>query len=277
MGIPYAEVIGDPIAHSKSPVIHKFWLEKLGLEGDYRASRLHYNDLEKYFSEKRRDQDWRGCNITSPHKTRAIDHLDDFTPEAVAVGAINCVYRNGERLVGTNTDVDGIDKVLDLHRWENRMVTLIGGGGAARAVLEVLRRRDTLETYMVVRNADDDARALRRAFARSGSVNTFDDLGISFSTTEYVINATPLGMTGMAQMPAAVLADLQKATRGATIFDMVYTPLETELLKRARELSLNTVSGLHMLVEQARGAFQHFFGTEPPAEFDADLMDRLER
>jgi shikimate dehydrogenase len=274
MGVPYAEVIGDPIAHSKSPLIHKFWLEKLGIEGDYRARRVHHNDLGDYFSEKRRDLAWHGCSITSPHKTAAIDYLDDFASEAVAVGAINCVYRSGNRLVGTNTDVDGIDEVLDLYPWSNRMVTLLGAGGAARAVLEALRRRSTLEIFMIVRSPDD-ARSLHRAFARSGAVHSFDKPHISFSTSEYVINATPLGMTDQPPMPDAVLDELSRVSHDATVFDMVYTPVETELLKRAGALSLNTISGLHMLVGQARRAFQYFFGAAPPLEHDAELLELL--
>jgi len=274
MNVPYAEVIGDPIAHSKSPLIHKFWLEALRLEGDYRAFRVHHNDLGAYFTARRGDPDWRGCNVSLPHKIHAIRHLDDFTAEAVAVGAVNCVYRKGDRLVGANTDVDGVDAVLDARPWRANMVTIIGGGGAARAVLEVLRRRDVLEVFMIVRDPGS-VRPVHAAFVRSGAVHDFRDTDVAFAACEYLINASPLGMAGAPAMPASILGALGKVARYATVFDMVYTPPETQLLTRARALSLATSTGIDMLVGQARSAFRRFFGREPPEGLDAELIGRL--
>ena len=274
MGIPYAEVIGDPIVHSRSPLIHQFWLEKLGLDGDFRAVRVHHNDLPEYIAKRRQDSDWRGCSATLPHKLHVIDLVDTFTAEAVAVGAVNCVYRSENRLVGTNTDVDGVNKVFDSRLWRANRATVVGGGGAARSVLEALRQRDTLEVFMIVREPEE-ARSLHAAFARSGSVHSFDDVHIALSGSEYVVNATPLGMAGMTEMPPSILAGLQEVADHAIVFDMVYDPVETQLLKRARERSLRVVPGLDMLVAQARSAFHRFFGVEPPVEYDGALMNRL--
>jgi shikimate dehydrogenase len=274
MGLPYAEVIGDPIAHSKSPLIHNLWLAKLGIEAEYRAKRVHHNDLGKYISDRRGDTDWRGCNVALPHKIHVIDHLDAFTSEAVAVGAVNCVYRDGGQLVGANTDVDGIERVFDLRVWRANQVTLIGGGGAARAALEVLRRRGTLEVFMIVRDPNS-LRSVHAAFARSGCVHGFDDLRVPFERSEYVINASPLGMADAEEMPASILDALERLADHAIVFDMVYDPSETELLKRARQLSLDTISGLEMLIGQARSAFGHFYGQLPSTEFDSELRNLL--
>src|ERR1700712_3725048 len=103
---PYAEVIGDPIAHSKSPTIHNFWLDSLGIEAAYRPTLV--TDLKDYFSARRGDPDWRGCNVTAPHKQAVISFLDEASP----IGAVNCVVRDGDRLIGLNTDVNGIREAL---------------------------------------------------------------------------------------------------------------------------------------------------------------------
>src|SRR4051812_14114027 len=123
--MPYAEVIGDPIAHSKSPAIHSFWLKKLGLEGTYSATLV--TDLNAYFAARGGDPDWRGCNVTAPHKQAVIPFLDETSP----VGAVNCIMRDGGRLVGLNTDVDGLEEALS--GADRSRIVLIGAGGAAQA------------------------------------------------------------------------------------------------------------------------------------------------
>ena len=109
---PYAEVIGDPIAHSKSPQIHRHWLQQTGLDGDYRATRVSREGLAGYFAERRADPDWRGCNVTIPHKENVAPLIDDVASDAAAIGAVNCVIREGDRLVGYNSDVNGIAAAL---------------------------------------------------------------------------------------------------------------------------------------------------------------------
>src|SRR6185295_5762182 len=130
---PYAEVIGDPIAHSKSPAIHNFWLRSLGIDAAYRATRV--TDLNAFFEARRGDPEWRGCNVTAPHKQAVIPFLDEASP----IGAVNCIVRDGDRLIGLNTDVDGVNEALagaDLGR-----IVMIGAGGAAKAVAVALPDR----------------------------------------------------------------------------------------------------------------------------------------
>src|SRR5512147_389849 len=141
----YAEVIGDPIAHSKSPAIHNFWLESLGIEADYRATLV--TDLTEYFGARRGDPDWRGCNVTAPYKKAVIPFLDEASP----IGAVNCIVRDGDRLIGLNTDVDGVAEALagaDLER-----IVLIGAGGAARAVSVALADAEIIS--ITRRNLDE--------------------------------------------------------------------------------------------------------------------------
>ncbi len=243
----YAEVIGDPIAHSKSPAIHNFWLQKLGLQADYRATLV--TDLDAYFASRRDDPDWRGCNVTAPHKLAAIPFLDEASP----IGAVNCILREHDRLIGLNTDVDGIVEAL---AGANRAkVVLIGNGGAAKAACEALA--DAGEFVNITRQNIDDA-------------------GLIAGAT-LIVNATPLGMAHAAPMPEALLAALPSAAPDATVLDMVYQPLDTPLLQGARAAGLRTVDGLAMLIGQARRAFRLFFGAEPPAEHDAELKALLSK
>jgi shikimate dehydrogenase len=242
---PYAEVIGDPIAHSKSPAIHNFWLESLGIEAAYLATLV--TDLKGYFRARRGDPDWRGCNVTAPHKQAVISFLDHASP----IGAVNCVVRDGDRLIGLNTDVDGVNEALagaDLGK-----VVLIGAGGAAKAARAALAHaRDIVSiTRQNIENVELVAGAT------------------------LIVNATPFGMAHAAPMPEALLAALPSATPGATVFDMVYQPLDTAFLQAARAAGLRSVDGLHMLIGQARQAFRLFFGAEPPAEHDAELRALL--
>ena len=237
----YAGVIGNPIAHSKSPAIHRFWLKKLGLDGDYKATLV--TELDAYFESRRGDPDWRGCNVTAPHKEAVIPLLDEASP----IGAVNCIVREGGRLLGLNTDVEGIvEAVAGAARAK---VVLIGAGGAAKAA--------------------------RAALADAGEIVSITRQNIEktelISGATLIINATPLGMAHAGPMPAKLLAALSSAAPGATVLDMVYEPLETPLLQAARAAGLRTVDGLAMLIGQARRAFRLFFGAEPPAEHDAEL------
>jgi len=241
----YAEVIGNPIAHSKSPAIHRFWLKKLGFIGDYKPTLV--TDLNDHFEARRRDPDWRGCNVTAPHKAAVIPFLDEASP----IGAVNCILRDGDRLIGLNTDVDGIEEALA--GADRTRVVLIGAGGAAKAARAALA------------DAGEIASIVRQDIEKTGLI----------AGATLIVNATPLGMAHAGAIPASLLAALPSAAPGATVLDMVYEPLDTPLLQAARAAGLRTVDGLAMLIGQARRAFRLFFGAEPPAEHDAELRHLL--
>ena len=138
---PYAEVIGDPISHSKSPLIHNFWAEALGLDVEYRAVHVTPEGLAAYFAERKADPDWRGCNITVPHKVEALAHVEDRGDVRTTIGAINTVIRAEDgALVGTNTDAAGFYAPLSELDLAGQPVTVIGAGGAAPAILFALSR-----------------------------------------------------------------------------------------------------------------------------------------
>ncbi|OBX20004.1 shikimate dehydrogenase [Erythrobacter sp. QSSC1-22B] len=283
MSVPYAEVIGDPIAQSKSPAIHNFWLDKLGIAGEYRATRVAPDGLAAYFAKRRGDPDWRGCNITMPHKQTAIPLLDRVEPLASRVGAVNTVHcaRDGA-LVGRNTDVGGFLEPLADHLDEQhlfRMARVIGTGGAARAIVVGLADRGF--TLVLAGRDPDKARALLEELAPDGEHHPVS-LAAFEGTTDFpfddrarccdlVINASPLGMRG--QPPLAF--DWSHAPPGSIAYDIVTDPLDTAFLRGAERIGFATIDGLAMLIGQAATAFEHFFGAPPPREHDAQLRERL--
>jgi shikimate dehydrogenase len=270
MSKPYAEVIGDPISHSKSPIIHGFWLDRLGLEADYQACHVHGEGLADYLAQRRGDPDWRGCNVTIPHKAAVARLVDELDFRASAIGAVNTVVRRADGcLLGTNTDIDGVADAVAGIVIADRTVVVLGAGGAARAAFAFLAGR-RCRVRILARSPD---KALRAAVecGLDAEVRPWAPGSGAFDEAALVINATQLGLRGQDAMPAFVLEDLTRAADDALVFDMVYAPLDTELLKAARTRGLRSADGLLMLVGQAAVAFEHFFGMPPPRECDAQL------
>lgn len=264
---PYAEVIGDPIAHSKSPGIHSFWLDALGIEADYRATHVTPDGLAGYFESRRADPDWRGCNITIPHKQAALDLVEDRGGVRGSIGAINTVIRDGDALVGTNTDAGGFYAPIAGLELEGAHAVVIGAGGAARAILFALSRlgigRVTIQNRNVLKAA-----ALLGSFALKGDAMP---LGSPLRPAALVVNTSSLGMNGYPPLEL----DLAPLPDDAVVYDIVYAPLETDLLAQARARELHTVDGLDMLIGQAALAFELFFGAEPPRDRDDELRALL--
>jgi shikimate dehydrogenase len=270
MSKPYAEVIGDPIAHSKSPAIHGFWLETLGIDAEYRAAHVRPDGLAGYFARRKEDPAWRGCNITIPHKQAALDHVEDRGELRASIGAINTVLRDADgALIGTNTDAAGFYAPISGLDLEGAEVTVVGAGGAARAVLFALKRARVAHVALFNR-APLKAAGLLAAFGLEGEALPIDT---PLPPAALLVNASPLGMTG--QPPLAL--DLDPLPDDAIVYDLVYAPLETDLLRAARERGLATVDGLEMLIGQAAVAFELFFGRPAPRDEDAALREMLIR
>lgn len=267
--IPYAEVIGDPIAHSKSPIIHRFWLEALGIEADYRACHVRPAELGDYFAERRDDPDWRGCNVTIPHKQAVLDHIPDPLGLADTLGAANTVYKDSASgLALANTDVGGFAVPLADRALAARHVVLIGAGGAARAILAAFNDARVGRVTLMARNAAK-AGPLLDDFGMKGQVVPLD--ASLPSDAVLLVNSSPLGMTGQPMLEL----DLAPLPPDALVYDIVYAPLETRLLAAARARGLATIDGLEMLIGQAALAFEKFFGQPPPRDRDGELRARL--
>jgi shikimate dehydrogenase len=282
----YAEVIGDPIAQSKSPAIHGYWLGKLRLEADYRACHVTSEDLADYLARRRGDAAWRGCNVTMPHKQTVMPLFDRLDPLAARVGAVNTIVRGADgTLTGYNTDVPGFLEPLGpllAERHLFRMARILGTGGAARAIVAALAGHG----FVLVLAGRDPAKAqaLLDELDPGGEHHTVDlahfadPTDFAFDDREgcldLIVNASPLGMAGQ----PALMFDLSHAPPGSVVYDIVTHPLDTPLLQSARAAGLRTIDGLSMLIGQAAVAFEHFFGRSPPREEgDAELRALLAR
>ena len=278
----YAEVIGDPIAQSKSPIIHRFWLEALGLPGDYRHAHVKADGLADYIAERRADPDWRGCNVTMPHKQAVIPLVDRLDSSAETIGAVNTIVRESDgTLTGYNTDAAGFLEPLRpflRHQQLFRMARVLGTGGAARAIISalagegfvlVLAGRDTAKAETLLAElAEGEHHVAPLDHFATPTDFAFDDRA---GCLDLIVNATSLGMMG--QPPLAF--DFSHAPPGSIAYDIVTAPLDTPFLQQARAGGLRTVDGLEMLVGQAAVAFRLFFGAEPPRARDAELRAKL--
>ncbi len=281
----YAEVIGDPIVQSKSPAIHGFWLRQLGIAADYRAVHLRTEGLADYFAARRADPDWRGCNVTMPHKQAVMPLLDAIDPLAARVGAVNTVVRGADgRLTGYNTDVAGFLEPLQpvlAQQHHFRMARIMGAGGAARAIVAaladkgfvlVVAARDPVQARALLDDlaTGDDHHAVDLAHFAPETDFAFDDRE---GLLDLIINASPLGMAGKPSLEF----DFSHAPPGSVVYDIVTHPLDTPLLIEARRRGFPTIDGLAMLIGQAAAAFEKFFGVAPPRTGDADLREMLTR
>lgn len=267
MTMIYAEVIGDPIAQSKSPLIHKFWLNTLGIPGDYRAHRVTEADLPGYLAARVTDANWRGCNVTMPLKQAVLEHVADPGDVRGSIGAANTVFRGEDGMIATNTDPAGFWAPLADLDLGGHPVVVIGAGGAARGVLFALSRIGAGPVTVLNRNVLKAA-ALLAQFGLKGNALP---LTAPLPPAALVVNASALGMTG--QPPLAL--DLSGQPEDCIVYDLVYSPLETGLLAAARARGLDAIDGLEMLVGQAAVAFELFFGQAPPRERDEELRALL--
>jgi shikimate dehydrogenase len=264
----WAEVIGDPVAHSLSPVIHRFWLDALNLPGAYHATAVGAEDLASFLDERRKDPDWRGCNVTMPHKHAVLALAEDRGGLRDSIGAANTLFRADDgALVATNTDAAGFYEPIADADLAGRTVTVAGAGGAARAVLFALRQMGVGEVVLLNRTPLKAA-ALLHHFGLKGRVLGLDAVP---PPSALIVNASALGMAGQPDWRP----DLSQQDDGCIVYDLVYHPLETPLLQAAAEAELATVDGLDMLIGQARVAFELFFGQAPPEEDDEALRARL--
>lgn len=270
-------LVGDPVAHSLSPVLHRAAFDACGLDGEYVVHRVVADDrsgLEALVERVRRG-DLHGLNVTIPHKRSVMEMVDDFTPLAREVEAVNTLVGADGLVVGDNTDVEGFRVALraflrehDRSEREGGTCIVLGAGGAARAVTCALAN-DGWDVVVAARRLEQ-ARELAHRFA-GRTVRTIDyaELGrepgraLSERCT-LVVNATPVGtMPDVGRSPWPTGLELP---RGAAVYDLVYAPAVTALVQDARHAGLPGVTGLTMLIEQARLSFARWTGLTPPGD-----------
>jgi shikimate dehydrogenase len=252
-----AAVIGHPVAHSRSPALFARFAAAGGIALLYEAVDVVPEELAATLARWRLTPEFVGCNVTLPHKERALELADRVESAARACGAANVLTRAGDTLIADNTDVAGVEAALAQHGVALRgaRVAVLGAGGAARAVAEAARRSGAARITIAARD-----------FGRAGSVaahfgadaSTLDDVPVA----DLYVNATPVGMEGQPQgslLPRNTPSD-------AAAFDLVYVPEETPFLTEARGRGMRTVTGTAMFVAQAAATFERWFGFAPRLE-----------
>jgi shikimate dehydrogenase len=258
---PTACVIGWPVRHSRSPLIHGHWLKTLGITGEYVAVPVEPDRIDAFLAAFP-SSGFVGGNVTVPHKEAAFRAVAATDEAATAIGAVNTLWLERGRLVGGNTDAYGFLANLDeaVPGWAANAETavVLGAGGAARAVVWALLDRGFAKVVLVNRSMDR-AVALREVFGSTVRPAGWGELPHWLGRADLLVNTTSLGMAG--QPPLEV--DLSGLRNSAVVTDLVYVPLETPLLRAARQGGLAAVDGLGMLLHQAVPGFERWFGARP--------------
>jgi shikimate dehydrogenase len=252
-------VIGWPISHSLSPAIHGYWLKQSGIDAEYVKVAVEPKDLAFFLTNLAANR-YCGGNITVPHKIEAHRLCEHRDVAADAIGAVNTVWLDSGRLAGSNTDAYGFLANLDSEaaRWDRAgPAVVIGAGGAARALVWALRQRG-FEDIRIVNRTKLRSEELALAFPPA-SAHGFEALSRVLQGAKLIVNTSMLGMKGAPLLDI----DLSAAALDATVCDIVYSPLETDLLSQARNRGLRVVDGLGMLLHQAVPGFEIWFGVRP--------------
>lgn len=255
-------VIGWPVAHSRSPVTHRYWLRQYGIDGAYEMEAVRPEDLAGFLVSLAA-RGYAGCNVTLPHKEAALRAADSADAAAAAVGAANTLWLDPDyTLHATNTDGYGFITNLGLEApdWNRgrRKVMVLGAGGAARAIVHALLEAGASRVVLANRTRDR-AEALARAFGPAVEVIDWAKRESALSGCGLLVNTTSLGLSG--KDPLEI--DLAALPPDAVVADTVYSPLETGLLAAARARGNHAVDGLGMLLHQAVPGFERWFGVRP--------------
>ena len=259
-----AFVIGWPIKHSRSPLVHGYWLKYLKIQGTYEAVAVVPENID-IFIKLLPKSGFAGGNVTVPHKEtvyRLIDHPDEI---AQALGAVNTLWLENGEIHGTNTDGYGFCANLDdfAPKWrEGKTATILGAGGASRAVIYALGKAGYTNIHIINRTISR-AQAIADEFSplleTSLSAHGWGEATALLADTDLLVNTTSIGMDEDIEFPL----DLANLKPNAIVTDIVYAPLLTPLLKLAKRKNFKTVDGLGMLLHQAAPGFEKWFGTRP--------------
>ena len=264
-------LIGYPLSHSLSPKIHNSALHACGLEGNYTLFPIHPEDKKGLQSllSRVRSGEIHGLNVTIPHKQNVIPFLDELIPTAEAIGAVNTIYLRGNKLIGDNTDAPGflsdLKRFLTAEIWSpgDRNALILGAGGSARAVVHALLN-DGWKVTIAARRVEQAQQLVNSFVNYEIPVSLCDLSNIEVSNMALIVNTTPVGMApNIDQSP---LPENLSLPRHVSIYDLVYNPGETKLVKDARAQGLNATTGLGMLIEQAALSFEIWTGTRPSRE-----------
>lgn len=255
-------LIGYPVEHSLSPVIHGYWLEKHGIDGEYKLLTTKPARLRQTMLHMRK-KNALGLNVTVPHKQAVMEYLDGMDHLAETIGAVNTIVNRNGKFMGTNTDAYGFitalrDGVGELASHLKNAV-ILGAGGATRAVIVALQQAGAMRITITNRTAEKAAQLAAEFSVGYVEWEAREEL---LKTATLLVNTTSLGMQGQAPQEIS----LESLSKTAVVMDIVYAPLETELLRAARARGCVVVDGLGMLLHQAAGAFAQWHGVTPTVD-----------
>lgn len=257
---PRAFVTGWPVSHSLSPALHTYWLHHHGLAGSYELQPVKPEEFANFLRSFPK-KGFVGGNVTIPHKEVAFAGLDALDPTAKALGAVNTLWLEGDKIVGGNTDAYGFTCNLDdqVPEWRNgKTAIILGAGGASRAVIHAIQTAGFRSIHVLNRTVER-AQNLVSQFGEPCAAHPLDAFDALAGEADLLVNATSLGMGDDGTLPVS----LSTLGSGTIVTDIIYTPLETAMLHQARERGLPTADGLGMLLHQAVPGFEKWFGHRP--------------
>lgn len=264
-------VIGDPIEHSFSPMMHNAAIDALGIDYVYLALPIKATDLSIAIAGFQAIG-LIGFSVTIPHKQTIIPLLSEVSSVAKEVGAVNTVWRTNEGWSGTNTDVEGFISPLKMHNrdWSKTTVVILGHGGAARAVVVGCTQLGCTTIHVVGRNPQklEDFKQSWRGSSLAITLNThlWNQLPEILPQADLIVNTTPVGMyPHVAESPVDTVA-IKAIRENAIAYDLIYTPNPTQFLQQAKQEGAITIDGLEMLVQQGAAAFKIWLGQTPPVD-----------
>ncbi len=264
----FAGIIGYPLSHTLSPSMHNFIYQKLGIDVEYKKWEISPNNLKSHI-EKINNENFIGANITVPYKEKIVSLLDEIRNEAKFTGAVNTIVKNNNKLIGYNTDVYGIEQTLDI-KLKNDVINnavIFGAGGAAKAAFFVLLQRG-LNNLTIVNRTKSNALKMISKFNNVNydqtiiTLNEKSQIKSACLSADLIINTTILGMKGSGYEDISPI-DSTFIDSNSVIFDMVYNPTKTQLIKIALERNANIIEGLNMLVYQAIKSIELWTGIRP--------------
>ncbi len=259
--VKIAGVIGYPISHTRSPLIHNYWIKKNNINCFYIPLNVKSSELEKKLNFIR-ELGFCGLNVTIPHKEKIIDLADEIMESAKVIGAANTIYFENGKIIADNTDTYGfhqsILKNFPNYNFKKEKVLIFGSGGAARAITSVFLKEKAFEISIINRNREK-AERLRDILSPRIKIYDWNDYSNALCDASTVVNTTSLGNIGFEKFST----DLKGVRKNGIAIDLVYNPLKTSFMKKAEKENLKVINGLDMLIYQAKKGFQQWFNKTP--------------
>jgi shikimate dehydrogenase len=273
--IKKAAVIGFPVSQSLSPKLHGYWLETHGIYGSYEAIEIKPEHLKTSW-QKLIDAGYAGWNVTIPHKEKAFELVDACDPISAKIGAVNTVVvGENKKTIGYNTDVIGFIKSIAPHvNSQHKTATIVGAGGAARAIVIALIESGIMEITIINRTPEKISAIINLIKPHYPEISWREKIfteNLKIAETDILVNTTSLGMTG--QDPLKI--SISSLPKHAIVADIIYKPLQTELLKQAQEQNLVALNGLPMLIYQAMPGFRFWFCPEKSEKWQPEFSEKL--